>query len=294
MRTILFCGYIMDLPGTRPQRSFCDLLGRVSPTIAARGGAILGAALGNLLKRADPAFSAEQYGANKLADLLLDCPEVGRVERDSSSNDILFVLAGADRLVPSKQPNPPRLYHPLWNALVSVRPRYGAFLDLGTARLVFTNPGNSPPGADTDGARFVAVEGIGQEEMREWAVEFAGIHFDELAAQNVRGLDVGVWFAEFTRGLPPGLRGPWQSVHAERVVARWRQWATTHDIDPEVGHTAPPRHPQPNRPQPPASGVHRASQLQSLRQLVHTAVDEMSEDELLALRVPLRYVIGHD
>lgn len=269
-------------------RGFEELMHRVEPLIRARGGRVVGAALGNLLRQVDPEFDAATYGAARLVELLESVPAVGRVERGARDEDVLFVLAGVASAPDRGRARATRLHRQLWNALVAATPKHDAYVDLATGRVVYTDVGSTPDGADHDEARFVAVPAIPQEEMQGWAAAFARDAGNEEAAERVLALDPKRWFPDFVRALPADVRPLWLVEHQRLVAEHWSEWADAQRVDRRRGlhgggHRARP-------PQPADSAADDTGDIEELRALVHGAVDEMGMDELLSLPLPLRYV----
>ena len=119
---------------------------------------------------------------------------------------------------------------------------------------------------------------IRPEEVQRWREQYVQLLpspvRDAFESQLVRWRDV----THATGGLPMQLRGRWTSYFKVQVLARLEEWfrdANTNAPDDLVDRTSA-------RPQPRST-----SSVDELRRLVSRYVDEMTEDELVGLHIPL-------
>ncbi len=283
-------------------------------------GRILGAKLGKLLRSFDRAFYPGVLGDKRLVALLKRYPDLGTIEL--AEQDFVFqffVDGGVTRRqdpantqvslpsldgvaakpapaqveqdqgsLPGIEPGNTWVNHDLWLALVAEHAP-AVYVDLQTLGLVSEQEGAAQVSAEPE--RFVRVPPIPQDELQRVAREFAAAQTDAQVREALAGSAEGAsWFREFTKRAEEfGLSTKWLSVHRSYVLSRARQWFVDHGIKPErfiMSRSRPPSARQTAAP----SVTAPAKSLGGVRRIVHSAIDRMSDDELLNLSIPLRYL----
>jgi hypothetical protein len=266
------------------------LLQRASTTADERG-AILGARLGSELRRLDPTFDAHVLGHTKLGDLLAEFPDIGELVPRASGPDFAFVFADAGQMTPVPAAPGRFLKRDLWKALVAGQPC--AWLDLATSAVVYTH-GSEPPDP-LDAVRYLRVPPVAGESTHGWLrifVEQHGLTVDDDAV-CAAAAEAG-WVDASFQVLPRSLHAAWRDAHRESVVSAVEAWMKSHGTNPNLLFSAAPRRPPEKKtestPEPTVPARRSERSIADVRAMVHRAVDGMSEDELLSLCIPLRYV----
>jgi OST-HTH/LOTUS domain len=278
---------------------------------------IFGAKLGTLMRQVAPDFKPDVLGDRRLTDLLLRFPDLATLTQDPTVGHLVVRFSppgareavppdaiptdarttnGADRAGEFLDPN-------LWKALVRSRADSAWFLDLETIQVVEVPvdlsgniPAESEPGRTP--ARFLAIPPIPQDECVRRAREYVdGLAQAELKEELSELLDRERGFnLFFARAQALGLKD-WKSVHRRFVVGRAKAWLAEHDVRPEkfirpatiFSPSAGFRHVEwgPRRDHAPSGPLGRPD----IRALVLKAVARMPEEDLLDLRIALRYLL---
>lgn len=285
-----------------------DLLEKAREFTVAAGGRILGARLGMLLRRLDKDFHPGVLGDKKLVRLLSRYPDVGTIHENASAQDFefRFHVEGAPTQTIDPQPDLPgfdissspesrgeRIEHLLWVALVAERPPT-VYIDLQTLRLVPDR--DLGERLDAEPERYLRVPPISQDDLRVIARQFAEEHGDQAVRERLLPvLDRPSWFRDYTKEAEQlHLDRGWLDRHRAYVLERARAWLSKQGVRPErfiAPVTRAPRR-EPPRPVDAASKPRdRERSLAQIRKLVHSAIDRMTDDELLSLSIPLRYMV---
>jgi OST-HTH/LOTUS domain len=276
---------------------------------------ILGAKLGALIRRVAPDFTPSVLGDRRLTDLLSRFPDLVTLSHDPTGQDLVarFSPPGASQAVPAGanladagasngadrggeflDPN-------LWKAFVSNRADVAWFLDLETIQVVgqpLDLSGNVPAASEPSRtpSRFLAIPPIPQDEWRSMAQEYIdGLPQAELKEELSELLNRERGFnLFFARAQVLGLND-WKSVHRRFVVGKAKAWLAEHGVRPEkfirpatIFSPSPGfRHVGARRDHAPSSPLGRAD----IRALVLKAVARMPEEDLLDLRIALRYLL---
>lgn len=274
---------------------------------AEEGRRPIGAWLAAAMRRQDPDFHPGVLGDPTFKSLVARFPDIGEIVPDPASADFVFVpRAGsegasgvaASAALPSAGGRAPVLQEDLWLALVSPREDARRWIDLETVRLVTASEAGIDPGGGGSGTpgsspslRFLGAPQVSQEEMKALAREHAaGLALD--LAEVEATLGEPDWYPRFVRLLAPVARDMWKKIHRRFVVDRFTAWAGQHGIAVSRFIVQRRGARDPAREANGDSG-HRPRQAPpaDVRALVHRAIDRMSEEELLDLRIPLRYLV---
>lgn|SRR5262245_36740144 len=277
---------------------------------------ILGAKLGALIRRVAPDFTPHVLGDRRLTDLLSRFPDLVTLIQDPTILDMVarFSPPGASQGPPGATPadarasneadRPGEFLDPnLWRAFVTNRADLAWFLDLETIQVVgvpLDLSGNIPAASEPSRtpARFLAIPPIPPDEFRSMAREYVdGLAQVELKEELSEILNRERGFnLFFARAQALGLQD-WKSVHRRFVVGRAKAWLAEHGVRPEKLIRPAPifspstglRHAESGtrRDHAPSSRLGRAD----VRTLVLKAVARMPEEDLLDLRIALRYLL---
>jgi hypothetical protein len=277
-------------------------------------GKILGAKLGTLLRRANRDFHPAVLGDQRLTDLLRRFPDLIYIHPAPPSGDVLieFLDLGKEKKTEGEvEPDLGQFEHNnhsdvvdhlLWKALVNNRREVEWFVDLETLLVLEQNldingkiPFDAMPSLLPN--RFLSIPPISQDELRN-VVRSSVEELDqpELKREFLTLLDQNNWFPGFiNRAQMVGFHG-WRGPYRRLVVDHAKAWLQEHGIRPErfirsipQRITATPRLREVDKPLyslPPAPIIPE----RNVRQIVQRAVARMSDEELLDLRIPLRYL----
>lgn len=147
--------------------------------------------------------------------------------------------------------------------------------------------------------RFLPIDPISFDTQAGWMRRFAeGVDTEDAKPALLWALDSDRPFRAFSRALEtmPDLRTTWAAARQGLVEAVIVEWAHRNDLDldqfglheePPLGGPPVADHEQPSsRTGPPAD-----ERLRRLRAIVHAAIDEMPESDLLQIRLPVGYLL---
>jgi hypothetical protein len=291
-----------------------QLLLRARELTSVSQGRILGARLGKSLRNFDREFFPGVLGDKKLVALLGRYPDLGTIERAEQDFVFQFYRDGvpADR-VHTSEVEPPleapsvaaadageeeqaalpgiesantRIDHTLWLALVAEHAPE-VYVDLQALSLVTELAASAQIQSEPE--RFARVPSIPQESLRQVARDFAQSHVDSNVRDTLGSvLEGGSWFRDFTdRAERFGISDKWLSAHRTFVIGWARAWFIAHGLKPDRFIRGRSR---PTQAIAPAVVSPSGKSLGGIRRIVHSAIDRMSDDELLNLSMPLRYL----
>lgn len=138
--------------------------------------------------------------------------------------------------------------------------------------------------------RYLEIPRVDQEvlraKLREWAQR-------SVADEDARGrvltlLEAENWFPQFREACETLEQHDWRSIHRAVVIEHLEAWAHAHGIKPSkylrfsTASKPPAARDTPAHPRPRRSHV---------RAIVEDAIARMSDEELLDLRIPIRYIL---
>jgi hypothetical protein len=278
---------------------------------------ILGAKLGSLMRRVAPDFTPHVLGDRRLTDLLSRFPDLVTLVQDPALQDLMvrFSPPGTAQLVPPDvTPADARAFNGanrageflepnFWKALVSNRADFVWFLDLETIRVVgmpVDPSGNIPATSEPSRtpARYLAIPPIPQDEFLSMTREYVNrLPQAELKQELLELLNRERGFnLFFVRAETLGLHD-WKLAHRRFVVSKGKAWLAEHGVRPEklikpasiFFPSAGSRHVESGtrHDHAPLGPLGRAD----IRTLVLKAVARMPEEDLLDLRIALRYLL---
>lgn len=283
-------------------------------------GTILGAKLGALFRRLDPDFNARVLGDQNLKSLLARFPDVATTEEYEKSLDFVLRFVGSEDSLSRdgrhRTKSSARTFRSLdpelWTALVTENPRVDAYIDLHTLEVVtvprnIEGEGSDQTSVGQEPERYLRVPPLSQEKLKSEARSFVDTN-PELGESRDQLLLLltktsSGWFQIFTRALADlGQRTRWLAVHRNFVLGEAAKWLNSHGIDEQKFIHAQSR--AKNSTKSDTTEVRRTPDQSLLserplslprervRELVQQAVVRMSEEELLNLPIPLRYLIS--
>lgn len=274
-----------------------DLLVKAREFSTAYGGRILTARLGVLLRRLDKEFHPKVLGDPKLVRLLGRYPDLGTIRENPATGESEFHFH-LDETGASQPPLPgvdptgqaERIDHRMWLALVSERAA-PLYIDLQT--LSITSDVEAPARLAAEPERYLAVPPIPEADIRKFATAFVQELPEKATRERLAAtLEREHWFTDFTRQTATvGLNELWLERHRGFVIGRAREWLEAHGLKADRFITA--KH-APAAEKDQARAVAPGRQLRApsaVRKLVHSAIDRMTDDELLNLTIPLKYII---
>jgi hypothetical protein len=288
------------------------LLISAEPYTRPNAGTISGAQLGLLLRRLDPAFRPDVLGDPKLINLLARFPDVGAVERDPSNlhPHFRFLPLFGTHQRPDQVSAPTAsdsqdlwIDREFWLGLVANHPGENRYIDLQTNRVLKVSAADnasvleeSP--VDKEPERYLAVPPIPQDDLRSVARDFVGDIEDVEERERLHSMITGDhWFRNFTDAMSEqGRLQAWLTAHRHYVLQRARAWFSEHGLQPE--HFVGGRRRfqaawQQTRSEPPPRFRRETSAgRNNLRQRVLDAVRRMPEEELLDLKIRLKYLVS--
>jgi hypothetical protein len=283
------------------------LLTQVEPYARELPGGVLGAFLGIRLRDLDPTFHPTVLRDPNLKRLLARFPDIGAIEQVPNSPDFRFrflssradtasLAPGFPAQVPNSEEGQPWMDKELWLGLTLRRNTERRYIDLQTRRVVVVAvdaQGEPQSPVKEEPERYLSIPTLSLEELKPVALEFANkTGRSEVSAALSRQEH---WFAAFLRAVDEaGLKEQWKGAHRAWVWMRARQWLEHHQI-PVAGllRTRAVRPPLPQPPVPSAPGNARLGIPRSaIRPLVLKAIARMSDEELLSLSIPLRYLLA--
>lgn len=265
----------------------------------APGNRVLLSQMGLRLRKRIPGFAPEIHGATGLKDLLRRMPLIGRLVQ-SSALEWWFVLEGA---VDSSSEtsgekdahrDSPRIERAWWDAITDFREEHRAWFDLAKDRLSL-----DPELVESEPERFIEVPRFGREAQRELARAWCKEQTADVEQECLKALDADRALTTFLGVVSRlGLQASWAERRNGAITSAVLKWADDHAIEHRWFARAPgPRrellaitHTAPGSPAytPPAFPGLTAIEL---RQLLHHAIDAMTEAELMQIPVPARFLL---
>lgn len=279
----------------------------------AQNAVLLGARLGLILRNLDRGFYPGVLGDPSLKKLLARFPDVGLIETEPGSADFRFVFrsAGAgtsastppESMAASAQEQNIWLAKELWLGMTQRLSRERRYFDLQTRSVVqapLDEDGQPGSPVQEEPERYLVVPVLSEEDIRTAALAFIG----KVAREDVRqelseALGQEGSGPRFQSALrQAGLLPAWLTAFRLYVAGRAREWLEYHHIP--VGAFVRTR-PKPSATPIRAEGAVSPQQSQParvlgisrrvLRPLVLQAISRMSDEELLGLNIPLRYLV---
>lgn len=213
------------------------------------------------------------------ADSLRAAPQAAAPEKASAESELTGVESEETDLSASLHPD-------LWRAMVSETSGVRWYLDLDSLqvlRVTLAEGGAGHPVVD-DPQRYVEVPTLATERQRAHARR---VLTEQVGAEQAAFLTAEEhWLRHFHEHASPELRQALSDARRAWVIGEVRTWLRSHDV-PEhrfvrVGRAA---NRETRAVRPPRA------RLTVLREVIHRAVDRMTERELESLAIPARLLL---
>jgi hypothetical protein len=269
----------VSLPFFCPMRSLDEFRSLVRDARRqCRPGPVLLSALGIALRRIDPAYDPAEFGEEKLAPLLRQIEDVGRLDGDR------FIFAD-EQDQPIEREEKIRLRSDIWRAVTDFRPVAPWQLDLADFRV--RNAATDAALLTEEPHRFLPLPHADFSFQRKLALDFVADHRPELAVELDRVLDEGFTGANAVL-TSAGLLDAWRTFRMRKIVAMVVEWADKHGIPIDRVRSNEER--APLRARGGQAFADRGSSDVDVRAVIHAAVDMMSTAELAQLPIPPVYL----
>ncbi len=252
-------------------------------------GSMTAAAAGYLVKLS-VAPDHTQFGFLKFKDVLQRLERQGLIRIGANSKNALsiWLIEQTGQPTPvSTRPPIGRSFRPLrkavWHAFTAARPAGRRFLNraTGEVKLEVQN------GLETDPS-WVEIVPLDYDSDRNVALDFLKENSLDNAELMI-SLDSDRWYVDFTRALSaysPGLATDWKRYRSHHVIGIVKEWCRKNRVDTAiVFEEFPPKQSFPTV-QPTGSGHDQ------LKALLLAALEHMSADELMELRLPARHLVA--
>lgn len=271
-----------------------NMLLEVAGIARQRGGHMLGSQVGQALGRLDETFEAHALGDESLAVLL------GRFEdiltllpRSPEDSDLTFRFTDVE-----ERTGHSRIHPDMWRAMVVPSLNAVHYVDLAETNVVSIGE-EGLSSLVTEPERYLQIPRVPYETvttpLREW-VERHATESDQI--RLLEHLESQDWYQPFANTCAElELRG-WRTVQYRAVLSHLREWLEQHDIRESTFILWPTQEHSQTRPKDKRARRHSAPGRtpntmghSNVRARVIAAVERMSDDELLSLRIPVRYLL---
>ncbi len=250
---------------------------------------ILLSTLGLLLQQQVPGFAPAEYGHRTFKDFLRAVPDFAVLSRGEHPGQWWMTLRKGGSEEEEAHNPPEKLLPQVWERVIDFDPANQAWFDLETGQV-----SRDDAAVQCEPDRYLALPRFPlarQMEMaRAWcATQDASQRTYLLASLDEEG-SFDKFLAETTRLK---LRVGWNQ-HRRRVIAdAVRAWMQQHGITQSLLFGSERSHPsRAVRPMaPPAVTAMAGMTLDEYRRLLHRMIDAMTEDELLHISVPGRFLV---
>jgi len=288
------------------------LLGAVVQESHERGRRTTAAALkAKLRRRSTHEFDEKLLGFVNFRAFLREAQARGIVALHQGEFDVLVTPPGTDPPEPDPQTTssagahgtdranaPRRIRAHLWRAFVDWSPGLQRFYDR-VEREAFLLPARPSPREQeehrlrreivaSDPVRFAAIEPVPFEQQLGWMHDFTDQQQSPIKEQLQLALGSERPARDFAGQMSaiPALSNAWHRHLVQQVSEVIQRWAATHGLDVDI--FVPQRTPVAALRAAPQFGSRGTS---SLRVMLHRAIDQMPEQELMAISIPVGYLI---
>ena len=257
------------------------------------------AARAGFLVRQTLETTPEQVGLSKFRDALDELARRNRIRVGANSKDALAIwLPDRAAMEPAdgesvssagQSPAPPflpRLRNSLWLAFVSESPVGKRYLHRQTGHIVVGR--EAPPSSEG----WIEIPAVTPETEKAAADRFVQENNLDGDEDLQTALQSDTWYKDFPERLKQiddGLSRQWNRSRSQRVHAIVEPWRQSNDIPANLIYEPETEKQQPNQRGREAS---RSDNAGDLRSMLLQAIDRMSVDELMELRIPARYLIA--
>jgi len=255
------------------------------------GRRMTGAALAEVVRGKYPELDFQRLGLARLADAVRQAEAGGLLVRH---RDVKHMEVSPNANTPAAPTANPsgfvRLRAEVWRAFVFVNDPSAHFYDRVTRTLIPVAPTETDQISQLSTSdRYVGISPIPATQQQEWMKQFLATRtaLKDLAAP----IDVPTWWTAFSGWLrdhsdkDPAAARAWSIYRARRVSEQVTAWATENNVPPSALFLSP-RGDDGRR-----TGY--GSDEDANRRAVLATIAEMSYDDLMELRLPLKYVVRH-
>ena len=248
--------------------------------------------VGLLVRHALPETNWSEFGLPKLKDILVELERQGRIRTGVDAKFAYTVWLGeekvrerSDRPLLPPQSNLRRfrsLRKAIWTAFVADRPHGRRFLNRidGTVRMGLLE-------VPSPASEWVGINPVPQDTQRSWAREF--LAQCQLSEHNelLATLETDLWYRDFVqklRELRQDDAGLWLRLRSERIIEHVHEWIEKNGVPQDhvfEAQEAPKR----------SVHVRGIGKYPDLREGLIAAVESLTTDELLQLRIPARKLL---
>lgn len=223
------------------------------------------------------------FGFSKFKDVLAELERAGTIRTGRDGKDAFAFWIVDDRADPSCCPKnaiPSRpLRKPVWFAFVASHPSGRRFFERRTGE-VRLGEERSPEGD------WIEILPLDPDAERARAREFLQTNAPELEANVQPSLQSERWYVEVPKTLAesnPRLASRWKRWRSTQVAVYVEDWRTKHGIDVDLIYESPRSSRRTEQYEEASTG---------LRQILLSAIQKMTTQQLLELPIPARLVMG--
>lgn len=251
----------------------------VSEHFQAHARSIDGARIAKAIRSRFPSFDPKDLGLGDhwVGELVRQAEADSLIRRDASVRHLAVFPFGVTPPTTAVDPSDSawHIEPNLWQALVFVNARE-AHYDPKLRRIAI-GPANDAQ---------IPVPKIAAATQQEWATEFLGREGLDVSDAPIDAPDWWLAFPAWLREHQPLAENRWKKFRTAHVVHVIRQWAEQNHIPIEDLLSRPTARGK-------AAAVADADGEQKVRGAILSVVGELSTDDLLELRIPLREVVKH-
>ena len=215
----------------------------------------------------------------------------GRIDITISDTGVHTIsLPSGDASVSDQTPLPQfgssqyrRLRTEVWDAFICELPAGLRYINGTTGEVRMALEG--PPDPPHEWRKIQVIDGTVQ---KKWATNFLVTKQCTDDPQLLKALSDSLWFVRFPTVLKDrskGLSADWNRIRTQRTMAHVRQWCATNTCPAELLFSS-------GRATGRVAPAVPTSEDSPLRQTVMSAVSQMSDNKLLELCIPLKYMTG--
>lgn len=250
-----------------------------------------------LLLKARNGLDWTQFGFVKLGDLLRFLSEQKFLTIAQNAKQALVIKLHDVELdgqsVIKQLSTSARLESRVWHAFTNENLTNERYLNKETGN-VWSLPGNPP---DVESGKWLKVEPISSVAQKEWVEEFLSNEGVTKDAEIEASLAESNWYTSFpicVNRKQAGTSRRWNAFRSSKVVGHVLNWAEQNEVDRELILF----HSTPKRFQPGFKKTNRSFRTRNtdtndgdLRSALLNAIQQMSDEELLEVSIPARYLV---
>jgi len=239
---------------------------------------------GAILRKIDPSFAPAQFGAIGLRNLIELHPDLGALKQ---SRPGVWIV---DLESPGERTRLMRVRDHVWRSVTFFKGPTSVF-DLETRTFVSREDAERQLASEPE--RFLALPDCGGEFQRSKAREFVAQREPALEQEIEQLATRPDWYQALDKTLGArGLLSTWKEFKRDAVAGCLEAWAVQHGLPLSLVLQPRPQAVADTRPASVTVSERSGCNEQSVRRLLHEAIEGMTLPELLDLRLPLRFFVG--